>query len=560
MCFEYYLCDMRRSRIFITTVVCAAAAAVFMGARALDRNFEISKHLEIFHNVFRNVDMMYVDTVDIESLVKTGINAMLSGLDPYTVYYPEEEEDDLKMMTTGKYAGIGAMIRQYPGKDHVVIEEPYENMPAALSGVRAGDRILRIDGEDMKGRTSQYVSDHLRGEPGTQFTLTVARLGVEDSIDIQIKRANIAMPAVPYYGIWKGAGYIFLEQFTENCSNDVRLALLDLKSQGAKSIVLDLRDNGGGLMNEAIDIVGLFVPKGTLVVETKGRMRSATAQYVTTRDPVDAEIPMAVLINGSSASASEIVAGSLQDLDRAVIIGSRSFGKGLVQTTRSIPFNGALKVTTAKYYIPSGRCIQEIDYSKHKSGTAATDSTASDSLLHIFHTKAGREVRDGGGIIPDISCPIDTLSDLIYYLSSDYVLFDFLNHYCSEHPTIGPLDQFQVTDSLFDAFKTFARESDFTFTSRSSKALKSIRDIARVEGLLGNAAEAFDSLEAKLQYDVDRDFDNSSDDVKVIIGSNLIARYYYARGVISYNLQFDSVLDSAMVVLEDKDRYFELLR
>lgn len=546
---------IRKNVIIVAAAVCVGLALT--GSGTSDRNFSISKNLDIFHNIFRDVDMMYVDTVDVEKVVTAGINAMLGTLDPYTVYYPQDQENELKMMTTGKYAGIGALIRQYPDQDYVVIEEPYENMPAAMSGVRAGDRILSIDGENMKGKKSDYVSDHLRGEPSTRFILTVERPGEPDSISIPITRANIALPSVPYYGMWKGVGYILLDSFTENCSRDVRMALLDLKEQGAKSIVLDLRDNGGGLLSEAVEIVNLFVPKGVTVVETKGKIRQASGSYQTRREPVDANIPLAVLTNGSSASASEIVSGALQDLDRAVIVGSRTYGKGLVQTTRTLPFNGTLKVTTAKYYIPSGRCIQEIDYSRHNASGKAERTP--DSLTHVFYTKAGREVRDGGGIRPDIPCAADTMPDIMFYLSTDVVLFDFLNKYCLEHEFIPQVDDFVVSDSLYNEFKDFVRNSDFKFTSRSSQALESLREIAKLEGLLDKSDDEFESLKSKLQYDLNNDLDQFKDEITLLVGSGLATRYYYQRGTIRYNMRSDSMLDSAITVLGDASRYKSIL-
>ncbi|MCQ2067463.1 MAG: S41 family peptidase [Bacteroidaceae bacterium] len=549
---------MRKGRVAIFVAVILAVGLIFQGSKLSDRNFEISRNLDIFHSIFREVDMLYVDTVDVESVVNAGIDAMLARLDPYTVYYPQDKEGDLKMMTTGKYAGIGAMIRKYPGRDYVVIEEPYENMPAANSGVRAGDKIVRIDGEDMKGRESQYVSDHLRGDPSTEFILTVNRPGGPDSLDIPIRRANIALPSVPYYGIWNGVGYILLDGFTENCSRDVRKALIDLKEQGANAIVLDLRNNGGGLLNEAVEIVSLFVPKGTLVVQTKGKTRQSVNDCRTGRDPVDADIPLAVLTDGGSASASEIVSGSLQDLDRAVILGTRTYGKGLVQSTRSLPFNGTLKVTTAKYYIPSGRCIQEIDYSHHDADGRA--SRMPDSLTHVFYTKAGREVRDGGGIRPDIQCPVDTMSDIMYYLSTDVVLFDFVNDYCLKHESIPPVDEFCITDSLYQEFTKFVRGSDFKFTSRSSEAIKSLREIAEYEGLLKKSEAEFNLLEEKLQYDLENDLDQFRDDITVLLGSSIASRYYYQRGSIRFNLKYDTTLDSAVTVLNDRSRYNSILR
>ncbi|MBO4498850.1 MAG: S41 family peptidase [Bacteroidaceae bacterium] len=548
---------MHNKKIILIAAALLLSWPAIQSAGDTGHNFQISKNLDIFHSIFRDVDILYVDTIDAESVIQAGIDAMLGKLDPYTVYYPQDKESDLKMMTTGKYAGIGAIIRQYPSLDYIVIEEPYENMPAAVSGVKAGDRILSIDGENMKGKSSQYVSDHLRGDPATKFVLTVARPGGPDSLSINITRANIALPAVPYYGIWKGVGYIILDSFTENCSRDIRKALIELKEQGAKSIILDLRNNGGGLLNEAIDIVGLFVPKGTTVVQTKGKTRFATSSYETRRDPVDADIPLAILTNGSSASASEIVSGALQDLDRAVVIGSRTFGKGLVQTTRDLPYNGTLKVTTSKYYIPSGRCIQEIDYSHLNADGHA--GRIPDSLTHVFHTKAGREVRDGGGIRPDIPCPVDTLPDVLYYLSTNVVLFDFLNDYCINHQNIPSPDQFEVSDSLYNAFVDYVRNSDFKFESRSSKILESLRELAEFEGLLDKSSEEFKSLETKLQYDMDKDLYQFKNDISHLLGSSIATRYHYSRGAIQYNMKSDAVLDSAVSVLADKTRYNRIL-
>lgn len=542
----------------IAAAALVGAGVFFQSARTSDRNFEISRNLDIFHSIFREVDMLYVDTIDVESVITTGINAMLGKLDPYTVYYPEDKEKDLKMMLTGKYAGIGAIIRKYPKMEYVVIEEPYENMPASDSGVKAGDRILSIDGESMKDKESDYVSDHLRGEAGTHFKLTLGRPGVADSICIDITRANIALPAVPYYGMWKGVGYILLDSFTDGCAHDVRLALIALKEQGAKSIILDLRDNGGGSLTEAIDIVNLFVPKGVTVVETKGKMRQASSSFATRRDPVDADIPLVVMTNGNSASASEIVSGALQDLDRAVVVGARTFGKGLVQTTRSLPFNGTLKVTTSKYYIPSGRCIQEIDYS-HRNDKGRAERVP-DSLTHVFHTKAGREVRDGGGIRPDVFCQADTMPEIMYYLSTDVVLFDFLNKYCREHEAIPPVSEFSISDSLYEEFADFVRKSDFKFESQSSQALKALRDIAKYEGLLAKSKAEFDSLESKLQYDLNNDLDQFRDDIKLLLGSSIATRYYYQRGTIQYNMRNDAMLDTAMNVISDVRRYKSILK
>ena len=519
--------------------------------KADDHNFEIARNLEVFHEIVSELDRFYVDTINPKQTIEKGIQAMLSSIDPYTEYYPENDMMDLKMITTGKYAGIGAIIRQYTGRDYIYIDEPYEGMPAARYGLKAGDEILSINGESMKGKASSYVSDHLRGEADSKLTVTVRRPGVPDSLSIDVIRSVIALPAVPYYGMYKGYGYILLEQFTENCSKNVMKALVELKEQGAKGIILDLRGNGGGLLNEAVAIVGLFVPKGTKLVETRGKVPQVASTYVTQRNPIDENIPLVVLTDEQSASASEIVAGSLQDLDRAVIVGVRTFGKGLVQTTRMLPFNGTLKVTTAKYYIPSGRCIQEIDYSKRNEKGQAQHIP--DSLTKVFYTAAGRPVRDGGGIRPDVVCKQDTMPDILYYLSQNVVLFDYVNDWCTRHVTIAPAQDFKLTDADYNEFKEFVCNSDFKFESNSSKALTSLRKLAEREGLADKAQDEFKSLESKLQYDLRNDLDVFRSDLEILV------RYYYQRGLIMYNMKSDRFLEEAAGLLGDRKRYDSIL-
>ena len=533
------------------------ASAGASAQKSQDHNFEIAKNLEVFHEIVSELDRFYVDTINPTKTIERGIQAMLSSIDPYTEYFPENDMKDLKMITTGKYAGIGAVIRQYTGRDYIYIDEPYEGMPAARYGLKAGDEILSINGECMKGKPSSYVSDHLRGEADSKLTVTVRRPGVEDSLSIDVVRSVIALPAVPYYGMYKGYGYILLEQFTENCSKSVMKALVELKEQGAKGIVLDLRGNGGGLLNEAVEIVGLFVPKDTKLVETRGKYMQAETTYYTQRNPIDVDIPLVVLTDDQSASASEIVAGSLQDLDRAVIVGVRTFGKGLVQTTRMLPFNGTLKVTTAKYYIPSGRCIQEIDYSKRNDKGQAQHIP--DSLTNVFYTAAGRPVRDGGGIRPDVVCKQDTMPDILYYLAQNVVLFDFANQWCARHETIAPAKDFKLTDEDYNGFKEFVCNSDFKYESNSSKALASLIKIAEREGLADKAQDEFKSLESKLQYDLKNDLDVFRSDLERVIAMEILIRYYYQRGVIVYNMESDKFLDEAIRLLGDRKRYDSIL-
>ena len=550
--------DMKRlvKGIALLTIL-VLTSVVASAQKTEDHNFEIAKNLEIFHEVVSELDRFYVDTISPSKTIEKGIQAMLSGIDPYTEYFPEKDMNDLKMMTTGKYAGIGAIIRQYPGRDYIYIDEPYENMPAARYGLKAGDEILSINGESMKGKASAYVSDHLRGEADTKLTVTVRRPGVKDSLSIDLVRSVIALPAVPYYGMHKGYGYILLEQFTENCARSVMEALVSLKEQGAKGVILDLRGNGGGLLNEAVDIVGMFVPKGTKLVETRGKVPQAATTYITQRNPIDENIPLVVLTDDQSASASEIVAGSLQDLDRAVIMGMRTFGKGLVQTTRMLPFNGTLKVTTAKYYIPSGRCIQEIDYSKRNDKGQAQHIP--DSLTKVFYTVAGRPVRDGGGIRPDVQCKPDTMPDILYYISQNVVLFDFVNDWCTRHEKIVSADKFSLSDEDYNAFKEFVCNSDFKYESNSGKALESLRKIAEREGLADKAQDEFKSLESKLQYDLKNDLDVFRKDLERVIALEIVARYYYQRGAVMLNLNEDKFLGEAVKLLGDRKRYDSIL-
>ena len=542
--------------VALYAIIVLASVAV-NAQNADDHNFEIAKNLEIFHDIVNELDRYYVDTINPSKTIESGIQAMLRGIDPYTEYYPEKDMNDLKMMTTGKYAGIGAVIRQYTGRDYIYIDEPYEGMPAAKYGLKAGDEILRINGESMKGKASSYVSDHLRGDAGTKLTVTVRRPGVEDSINVEMERSVIALPAVPYYGMYQGYGYILLDQFTENCSRDVMEAVVKLKEQGAKGMILDLRGNGGGLLQEAVDIVGLFVPKGTKLVETRGKVPQASSTYVTQRNPIDVNIPLVVITDDQSASASEIVAGSLQDLDRAVIVGTRTFGKGLVQTTRMLSFHGTLKVTTAKYYSPSGRCIQEIDYSKRNDKGQAQHIP--DSLTNVFYTAAGRPVRDGGGIRPDVECKQDTMPDIVYYIAQNVVLFDFVNEWCSKHETIAPAQDFSLTDDDYNAFKEFVCNSNFKYESSSGKALESLKKIAEREGLADKAKDEFESLESKLQYDLNSDLDQFRSELERVIALEIVVRYHYQRGGVVQSLKSDKFLKEVVSLMGDKNRYDSIL-
>lgn len=531
-----------------------------------DRNFQISKNLDIFNSIFKELDMFYVDTVNAEKMIQTGVEGMLSLTDPYTEYYPEEEVSSLKEMTTGKYGGIGAAIRYYEAKDRIAVVEPTEGMPAAEAGVKAGDIILSVGGKemvrgDMKPQEfSSKVSEALRGEPGTSFVLKVLRPLKNDStvMEFKITRKNIRTNPVPYYGMVKDSiGYLALSSFTENSAKDFKKAFIELKQKGAKSLIIDLRDNGGGSLSEAVDIVNLYVPKGQEIVVTKGKVRQAQGSYKTQNEPVDTQIPLAVLVNGATASASEIVSGSLQDLDRAVVIGSRTFGKGLVQTIRPLSYNGTLKVTTSKYYIPSGRCIQAIDYAK-KNADGSVARTP-DSLTTVFHTAAGREVRDGGGIRPDIEVKGDKIPNIVFYLMNDDLIFDYATQYCWDHPTLASVDDFKLTDADYEAFKKLVKSRNFTYDRQSEKMLKSLKEIAEFEGYMTEAAEEFKALEKKLNHNLDRDLDYFAKPIKEYISQEIVTRYFYQRGAAMERLKDDTDLEEAIKVLQNPVRYREIL-
>lgn len=531
-----------------------------------DRNFQISKNLDLFNSIFKELDMFYVDTLNPEKVIQNGVEGMLALTDPYTEYYPEEEISSLKEMTTGKYGGIGAAIRYYEAKDRIAVVEPTEGMPAAEAGVKAGDIILSVGGKEMTRGTmkpqdfSQKVSDALRGEPGTSFILKVMRPLKNDStiLEFKITRKNIRTNPVPYYGMVRDSiGYLALSSFTENCAKDFKKAFIEMKEQGARSFILDLRDNGGGSLAEAVDIVNFFVPKGQEIVVTKGKLKQAQGSYKTQNEPIDTQIPMAVLVNGASASASEIVSGSLQDLDRAVIIGTRTFGKGLVQTIRPLPYNGTLKVTTSKYYIPSGRCIQAIDYAK-KNADGLVARTP-DSLTNVFRTAAGREVRDGGGIRPDIEVKGDRVPNIVFYLMNEDIIFDYATRYCWDHPALASVDSFQLTDEDYKEFKKLVKSRDFKYDRQSEKMLKSLKEVAEFEGYMEGAAEEFKALEKKLNHNLDRDLDYFAKQIKGYIAQEIVTRYFYQRGAAMERLKEDEDLEKAIEVLHDAGRYKQIL-
>jgi carboxyl-terminal processing protease len=533
-------------------------AAALHTAFAQDANrFEISKQLEILNALVKEVEMFYVDSVEVDRMVHRGIDAMLKGFDPYTEYIPEENMEMLKFITTGEYGGIGSTIMQR--KQGVVISEPYEGMPAQLAGLKAGDVILAVDSVDVTNVSSTKISELLKGVPNSKVTLKIQRPGEKKPRKIELTRKQIVVNQVPYYGVkGDGIGYIYLSGFTDKSAQEVKNALDDLiRNHHIRSLVLDLRDNGGGVLEAAVQIVNLFVPKGKEVVATRGKIPQRDRIYRTSLEPVDTVIPIAVLINRNSASAAEIVCGALQDMDRAVLVGERSFGKGLVQTPRDLPYGGKVKLTISKYYIPSGRCIQQIDYShRREDGSAAA---IPDSLTSIFYTSHGRPVRDGGGVRPDFETTDMKTPAMIYYLAGDDALFDYVTEWTLKHKTIPSVDEFVYPDKDYDNFKAYLREKKFTYNWQSERYLKELLEVAEFEGYLDNDSALFSSLEAKLTPDLDRDLDSYGEQIKQFISREIVKRYYYQKGEIIESLKNDRTLDKALDILNDDAVYRKTL-
>lgn len=550
--------QIRKERLIGLFGLLLLLGSVVPGQAQKDNRFEVSKNLDIFNALVKEVEMFYVDSVDVEKTVRRGINSMLGSLDPYTEYYPEQEMDKLKLMTTGEYGGIGSYIRARQ-EGGVYIIEPFEGMPAALAGLQAGDRILAIDTVDVTNKTSDEVSNLLKGVPNTKMVLKIQRPNEKKPRTVELVRKQILVDQVTYYGVrGDGVGYIYLKGFTDKSAQEVKNAFEDLKkNHHIKSLVLDLRNNGGGLLESATQIVSMFVPKGKEVVSTKGKVSQWDRTYRTANEPLDTVMPMAVLINGNSASAAEIVSGSLQDMDRAVLVGQRSFGKGLVQSTRELPYNGSVKVTMSKYYIPSGRCIQQMDYSHRKpDGSVAA---IPDSLTSVFYTSKGRPVRDGGGVRPEFEIEEEEVPTMMYYLATDFVLLDFVTDWAQKHKTIPPVEQFTVSDEDFEAFKNYAKEKNFTYDRQSEKALKNLKEIAKFEGYLKSDSTIFNELEARLTPDLERDFDLHKDQIKKLMASEIVKRYYFQKGELLESLKGDEVLEKAMEVLADPELYKKTL-
>lgn len=538
----------------IAILITAGISISFLSTQET-RDFRIAKNLDIFLSLYRELNTFYVDEVNPDKLVKTGIDNMLRSLDPYTVYYPESESDEVAFMTTGKYGGIGSLIRG--GGEYVVISLVYKDFPADLAGIRAGDLLKKVDGTSLKGSDTEDVSQKLKGNPGTTVTLTIERNGKE--MDIPVKREKIEIPSVPFYGMLdEETGYIRFTTFTQNCTEEVKDALLKLKNENARKIVLDLRSNPGGLLTEAVDIVNLFMGPGNEIVSTKGKVKQFDESFKTTKPAVDQNIPLAVIINRGSASASEIVAGAIQDLDRGVVVGQRSYGKGLVQITRPLSYNSQLKVTTAKYYIPSGRCIQALDFSHpNEDGSVGI---IPDSLITEFKTRNGRVVRDGGGISPDIDVVPPALSQIAAELYMRNYIFDYATRYFWAHPAPESPEKFSVTDQVYADFKNYLGERKFSYSTITELSLNELISNAKKEKYYDLHKDLFSELQNELKHTLDNDLETFRNEITELLADEIIGRYFYEEGSIKFSLGSDEQVKRAVEILKRGDEYNSILQ
>lgn len=525
-----------------------ALPIALMSARVADNYFEVSKNMEIFTDVYKELNIYYVDDTKPGAMMKSGIDAMLRSLDPYTVYYPESKIEDAMFMQTGQYGGIGTLVNTINGK--ITITEPYQNYPAAKSGLLAGDVVIKVDGVNVEGKVHDDISDMLTGQPGSKVTITIMRPGESSPRQIELTREEIKVPDVPYYGMMdKTMGYIKLNSFTQTASSEVKAAFLALKKQNMTELVLDLRGNGGGLMREAINIVNFFVPKGTEVVRTKGKISEWNKTFYASVEPIDTQIPIVVLVDGMSASASEIVSGSLQDLDRAVVVGTESYGKGLVQQTKDLAYNTKLKLTVAKYYTPSGRCIQRLDYSHRDKETGKVTAVA-DSAIKSFKTKSGRTVFDGRGISPDRPLPDDAAPHVLVALVENWVSFDWANQYKATHNAIDSADRFRLTDKEYDDFVQFALTRSFNYETGTEKYFADMLKAAKDEKYYEGAEAAFDQLNARIKPDKSSDLRKFKKQIKEYLENEIVARYYYQDGRIKNSLPIDPYIAKAREILD----------
>ncbi len=523
-----------------------------------DNSFETVKNLDIFYTLYKELNLYYVDPIIPGDIIKIGIDAMLKSLDPYTVYIPESKIEDIKFMTTGQYGGIGAIIRKRGEK--TIIYQPYEGSPAVESGIIAGDVIIEIDGKSVSGMKTEQVSELLRGEPDTKVELKVERIGQQNPVNIEIIRKEIKRNSVPYYGLIKDKiGYVALSSFTNTAASEIKEAIIDLKDKNQiESLIIDLRGNPGGLLIEAVKICNLFIDKGELIVSTKGKVAQWDKEYKTLTNPVDTNIKIVIIVNSSSASASEIVSGAIQDLDRGIIIGQRTFGKGLVQTTRDLSYNGMLKVTTAKYYIPSGRCIQALDYT-HRNEDGSVGHVP-DSLISEFKTKNGRLVYDGGGVSPDVKIEIEKLSMITSSLIIKDLIFDFANEYKLKNSEIAAADEFSITDEDFEEFVSFLQDKDFDYKTNSEHELEKLIETSKEEKYYTEAVAELTALKEKFAHDKDKDLELFKDEIMEQINYEIIMRYYFEKGGIIYGLEKDNELKKAVELLSNDSLYNSILQ
>lgn len=541
----------KRAGILVIAVIVLSVG--FLSLSRDEQNFQIAKNLDIYYTLFRELNLFYVDEVEPAELVKTSINKMLESLDPYTNYIPEDEIEDFRFQTTGEYAGIGALIGQRDKK--VLITEPYEGFPAQKAGLKAGDIILDVSGKSTDGLNSSDVSNLLKGPAKKPLTLKVERPGVKKPMNFELVREKIQINPVPYYGMLNNeTAYIRLSNFTMDCSVEVKKALLELKEKNnAKSLIIDLRSNPGGLLIEAVRVANFFVNKGSEIVSTKGKIKQGDQTYYATEAPIDTIMPLAILVNSGSASASEILAGAMQDLDRGIIVGARTFGKGLVQTTRDLSYNAKLKVTTSKYYIPSGRCIQALDYS-HRNEDGSVGHIP-DSLITQYSTKKGRLVYDGGGIVPDLKIESEYLSTLAYKLASDFVIFDYATQFVCANEQIASPDDFRITDEMYAGFIAFVEEKGFSYQSRTEEQLEELLETARKEKYYEANKSNFEALANELKHDVSQDLQTFSEDIKELLTDEIVSRYYHRKGAIKASLKDDKGIARAGELLSNNADY-----
>jgi carboxyl-terminal processing protease len=530
-----------------------ATPIMLVAFRPADDNlFEISRNLDVFTTLFRELMIYYVDPTEPQELVTTGIDAMLESLDPYTQFIPESEADDYRFMTTGQYGGIGALIGQREGD--VIITDPYEGYPAQKAGLMSGDIIKAIDGKSVKGKEYDDVSKMLKGQPNTSISITVLRPGTTQEITRTLQREEIQIKNVPYYGLLDNAvGYIRLSGFTDDAGREVKDAVQDLKKKGAKGIILDVRSNPGGLLNEAVNVVNVFVDRGQEVVSTRGKMKEWDKTYKALNAAIDTKIPLAVLVNPNAASASEIVSGALQDLDRAIVIGQRTFGKGLVQTTRPLSYNAQLKITTAKYYIPSGRCIQALDYA-HRKADGSVDKVA-DSLVNEFKTSQGRKVYDGGGISPDYITEIPVYSSISQSLASHYLLFDYATEFRIKNPSIAPAKTFRLSDEDYNRFVAWLDGKEYDYVTDSEKKLEDFKAKAEKEKYFAMISKDYETLAASLRHDKKSDLQLHKAEIKELLENEIVSRYYYQNGRIENSFDSDVEVKLALKALNNPSVY-----